>query len=61
MTGVQLFWKIVMVVGIILAIDGVVGMGFLANILGPSTFLIAGIPQIAIGIVLTFFGWKNSK
>lgn len=61
MTGMQLFWKIVMIIGIVLLIDGAVGMGFLASMVGPQMMLIAGIPQIAIGLLLAFFGWKYSK
>lgn len=61
MTGMQLFWTIVMVLGVLFIVDGVAGMGILAAWFGPSMFLIAGVPQLAIGAVLSFFGWKYSK
>ena len=61
MTWVQVFWKVLMIVGIILMIDSVVGGAIIASFLGPQFFLIAGLPQGIIGAVLVFLGWKYSK
>lgn len=61
MTGIQLFWTIVMIIGIIMLVDAVVGGAILASLIGPQAFLIAGLPQVLIGGILAFFGWKFSK
>jgi hypothetical protein len=61
MTGMQLFWTIVMIIGIILLADAVVGGAILAALMGGPIFLIAGLPQLVIGSILAYFGWKFSK
>jgi hypothetical protein len=61
MSWTQLFWKVVLVLGVILVIDSVVGGAIIASLFGPKLFLIAGLPQALIGAVLVFFGWKYSK
>jgi hypothetical protein len=61
MTGVKIFWTIVLVVGVLFLLDTVIGGAILASIFGPKILMIAGFPQLVIGSLLTYFGWTYSR
>ncbi len=57
----QFLFTLLLIVGILLIIDSIVGGAILAAIAGPQMFLFAGVPQLVIGIILTYFGYQGRK
>lgn len=61
MTGLQTFWTVVMVIGVLIFADGVMGGAIIASILGPTAFAYFGVPQVVIGLILGGVGWFYSR